>query len=195
MNSICFPIIGLIFTQISKISSQAWSPSVVGWSWLNVRHPLSCSLTPPQQQDRREDKMGKLIGWDEVSDQFNLLLIKIDLDGGKQTKTTHHHQASTQHFFLMLTFIPSLPTPAPPRLHVAPSLLNRWTWCLQGCFSHFFSSILSTVWDFCPFPIHFPLGVPRVAAGPSQALWWGHWNWLCPSCALAAPWQCQGTRT
>lgn len=68
------------FTQISKISSQAWFPSVLivaDLGWMSDTHSATLSLYLSSRTGE------KLIGWDKISNQFNLLMIKIDLDGGK----------------------------------------------------------------------------------------------------------------
>ena len=60
-----------------------------------------------------------------------------------------------------------------------PPLLLLWSWCLQGCFSHFFflHSSLACV-AFCTFLNMLSRGVPPVAEGLSCALRWLCWSRL-----------------
>lgn len=152
------------FTQISKISSQAWFPSVLivaDLGWISDTHSATLWLYLNSRTGE------KLIGWDKISNQFNLLMIKIDLDGGKQTKNkqtkaTHHHQASTQHFFSCSTsFLHSR------LLHLlasmwpqasSPSLITELS---AGLFlSHFFLNPLYCL-GFLPFPNPFSFKCPQ----------------------------------
>lgn len=92
--------------------------------------PPSRSLTPPTQQDGRENRMEMLAGQDktrEIANQLgswakqpqlaenliHLLLIKIDFGGEKQKKLKLRHDLPSSAF-PRLNFIPSSLTPLPP---------------------------------------------------------------------------------
>lgn len=57
---------------------------VVSWLWLAARHPSSCALTNPPQQDGRENKIKKLIGKDKDREiTYHLLSLAIQTQLGE----------------------------------------------------------------------------------------------------------------
>jgi len=62
---------------------------------------------------------------------------------------------------------------------------NSLTLVLQGCFSHFISSVLTACTTFCPFLNVFSQRCHQCRWQTQLWLWWGHcgagWDWLTPS--------------